>query len=926
MDRSGGHDGGMYVWRCCTITSCLPVPGTAGTLCWLFACMNCLIQVHSWLDSLVRSLWCVLFASSFSSTVISMATSQPRRDEEGSKAPKVNSKVTSNQPAETSSLTAVRNVQNNGGTSTGIPCPSPTILTAGAPNGINERSASLLNTVAAPSSSSTHIHNTTHTPQTLAKDVRVAPLGTPAGGTVVTTNYMQTPAIAALPISSSAVDQPAAPTRKKNDAPQSQDVKKSDISPDAGWSVPNPLASLGAGAGAGSGDIGMMQGTNPVALSSKKLASATTSTNHLPPPSDSTPSKPLVDFRTANSVDAPLIVGRAPTPVQKRQIKVTLEPTNVIYANQGRIQEKIHHPTGRSYEKQHAPKCISLNPTQQQAALLRQNHALSVEQQKGAVHTPRRPLSQQNEAPARRKLVLSSEGREALTKAVLSSLKDPNGVMNPILLETAMQTTKLSKLAILNAAKMARERELKKRRANAAAALLRSQTQSINIVGAAPSSTRAVPTAIPRPRVATNLKSRVQPTPSPAGKVEPQCNKPTGISKSTTRPSKVTKINAVGLAVALQKKISTHPKSDPQTKTVALSAAALSKEMMNWCWIQYGMFTPSKNTVPGKNIRSSCHGALSRVIRTTPVLTNDGTIVEPLNKSVRKELVSIQRSMRYFGALSPINDHKNTPRMKRSVILRDHMLMKTLNSRRLQHSNNAPLMDVTEKYKRLKLQPRKESRLLEKNLRKHRQVVCDKLVKRYKELNRSIMTQTTEFYKFHRLRKIETSKFARSVRDFVATEQRKKEKGVVNEEKARIAALKANDMEAYSVLVQETRNDRLKFLLNKTDEYIDQISGLLKDQQVDETRLKSFEKENDGSIDAGQASYYETAHVRQEEVEQPTNLIGGSLKVYQVSGLQWLVSLYNNNLNGILADEMGKKTCNILFLCRFMDAATNNII
>ena len=856
-----------------------------------------------------------------------MATSQPRRVEEGSEAPKVNSKVASNQPAETSSLTVVRNVQNNGSTSTGIPCPSPTILTAGAPNSITERSASLLNTVAAPSTSSKQIHNTTHTPQTLAKDVRLAPLETPAGGTVVTTN-MQTPASAALPISSSAVDKPAAPTRKKNDAPQSQDVKKSDISPDAGWSVPNPLASLGVGAVAGSGDIGMMQGSTQVALSANKLASATTTTNYLPPASDSKPSKSLVDFRTANSVDAPLIVGRAPTPVQKREIKVTLEPTNVIYANQGRIraQEKIHHPTGRSYDKQHAPKCISLNPTQQQATILRQNHALSVEQQKGAVHTPTRPLSQQNEAPVRRKLVLSSEGREALTKAVLSSLKDPNGVMDPILLETAMQTTKLSKLAILNAAKMARERELKKRRANAAAALLRSQTQSINIVGAAPSSKRAVPTAIPRPRVATNLKSRVRPIPSPAEKAEPQCNKPTGISESTTRPSKVAKINAVGLAVALQKKISTHPKSDPQTKTVALSAAALGKEMMNWCWIQYGMFTPSKNTVPGKNIRSSCHGALSRVIRTTPVLTNDGTIVEPLNKSVRKELVSIQRSMRHCGALSLINDHKNNSRMKRSVILRDHMLMKTLNSRRLQHSNNAPLVDVTEKYKRLKLQPRKESRLLEKNLRKHRQVVCDKLVKRYKELNRSIMAQTTEFYKFHRLRKIETSKFARSVRDFVATEQRKKEKGVVNEEKARIAALKANDMEAYSVLVQETRNDRLKFLLNKTDEYIDQISGLLKDQQVDETRLKSFEKENDGSIDAGQASYYETAHVRQEEVEQPTNLIGGSLKVYQVSGLQWLVSLYNNNLNGILADEMGKKTCKILFLCRFMDATTNTII
>lgn len=27
--------------------------------------------------------------------------------------------------------------------------------------------------------------------------------------------------------------------------------------------------------------------------------------------------------------------------------------------------------------------------------------------------------------------------------------------------------------------------------------------------------------------------------------------------------------------------------------------------------------------------------------------------------------------------------------------------------------------------------------------------------------------------------------------------------------------------------------------------------------------------------------------------------------VWQIKGLEWLVSLYNNNLNGILADEMG---------------------
>jgi SNF2 family DNA or RNA helicase len=37
---------------------------------------------------------------------------------------------------------------------------------------------------------------------------------------------------------------------------------------------------------------------------------------------------------------------------------------------------------------------------------------------------------------------------------------------------------------------------------------------------------------------------------------------------------------------------------------------------------------------------------------------------------------------------------------------------------------------------------------------------------------------------------------------------------------------------------------------------------------------------------------------------QPANLIGGQLMPYQLEGLQWLLSLWENGLNGILADEM----------------------
>lgn len=41
------------------------------------------------------------------------------------------------------------------------------------------------------------------------------------------------------------------------------------------------------------------------------------------------------------------------------------------------------------------------------------------------------------------------------------------------------------------------------------------------------------------------------------------------------------------------------------------------------------------------------------------------------------------------------------------------------------------------------------------------------------------------------------------------------------------------------------------------------------------------------------------------EFSQSPKYINGSLRPYQIQGLNWLVSLNTNDLSGILADEMG---------------------
>lgn len=49
----------------------------------------------------------------------------------------------------------------------------------------------------------------------------------------------------------------------------------------------------------------------------------------------------------------------------------------------------------------------------------------------------------------------------------------------------------------------------------------------------------------------------------------------------------------------------------------------------------------------------------------------------------------------------------------------------------------------------------------------------------------------------------------------------------------------------------------------------------------------------------------EEERVEKEQKELVPLLTGGTLKPYQIKGVKWLISLWQNGLNGILADQMG---------------------
>ncbi|KAL2551521.1 ATP-dependent DNA helicase DDM1 [Forsythia ovata] len=63
-------------------------------------------------------------------------------------------------------------------------------------------------------------------------------------------------------------------------------------------------------------------------------------------------------------------------------------------------------------------------------------------------------------------------------------------------------------------------------------------------------------------------------------------------------------------------------------------------------------------------------------------------------------------------------------------------------------------------------------------------------------------------------------------------------------------------------------------------------------------------RSNDG-VSAEDSTLTEEERVGKEQAELVPLLTGGKLKSYQIKGVKWMISLWQNGLNGILADQMG---------------------
>jgi ATP-dependent helicase STH1/SNF2 len=197
----------------------------------------------------------------------------------------------------------------------------------------------------------------------------------------------------------------------------------------------------------------------------------------------------------------------------------------------------------------------------------------------------------------------------------------------------------------------------------------------------------------------------------------------------------------------------------------------------------------------------------------------------------------------------------------------------------------------------------------------------------------SIQSHSIKFKSAHLESKELLSRFGKSVIKFHVEAEKEEQRRIERLSKERLKALKADDEEAYLKLIDTAKDTRITHLLRQTDQYLENLSHAVLQQQndavhrdgqihveqdqtgatIDESAFGAAPVFDDdraaanqaAAAEGGKADYYNVAHRIKEEVTKQSSLLtGGQLKEYQIKGLQWMVSLYNNRLNGILADEM----------------------
>ncbi|KHN70758.1 ATP-dependent helicase brm [Toxocara canis] len=163
-------------------------------------------------------------------------------------------------------------------------------------------------------------------------------------------------------------------------------------------------------------------------------------------------------------------------------------------------------------------------------------------------------------------------------------------------------------------------------------------------------------------------------------------------------------------------------------------------------------------------------------------------------------------------------------------------------------------------YRRTKRQTLREARVTEK-LEKQQKVEQERRRRqKHTDLLQAIVQHAKEFKEFHRNNQVKQSKVKKAVLTYHANNEKERKKDEQKNERMRMQKLMQEDEEGYRQLLDEKKDKRLVYLLKQTDEYVESLTGLVKQHQATEKRRKRAERREQRAKEKAQAD--DSADVR----------------------------------------------------------------
>ncbi len=169
-------------------------------------------------------------------------------------------------------------------------------------------------------------------------------------------------------------------------------------------------------------------------------------------------------------------------------------------------------------------------------------------------------------------------------------------------------------------------------------------------------------------------------------------------------------------------------------------------------------------------------------------------------------------------------------------------------------------------YKRTKRQGLREARATEKLEKQQRLEAERKRRQRHQDYLTAVLNHGREMMNFHKNNQIKIQKLNRAVMVWHANAEREQKKEQERIEKERLRRLMAEDEEGYRKLIDQKKDKRLAFLLSQTDEYINQLTDMVKQHKKEQKKklkeMKRLQKKEEMAANMDESSNMSMADYR----------------------------------------------------------------